>query len=152
MGPAPGYPFHYYYNKVDISEYVRSGQNVIAVHTYYQGLINRVWVSGDDRHGLILDITQDHNIVLSSDETFLCSYHTGFEQMGKYGYDTQFAERYISYMVWPASEDLATKNGALSSAREACVETGALFIKDIMEGMLRDIKIEFPDVKLCEEL
>ncbi|MBR2670633.1 MAG: creatininase [Oscillospiraceae bacterium] len=67
-------------------------------------------------------------------------------------YPDEFAERYISYMVWPASEDLATKNGALSSAREACVETGELFIKDIMEGMLRDIKIEFPDVKLCEEL
>ena len=96
MGPAPGYNFHYYYNKVDISEYVCAGENVIAVHTYYQGLINRVWVSGDDRHGLILDITQDGKTVLSSDESFLYSYHNGFENIGLYGLNTQFAQRYIS--------------------------------------------------------
>ncbi|MDD3767087.1 MAG: family 78 glycoside hydrolase catalytic domain, partial [Eubacteriales bacterium] len=96
QGPAPGYPFHYYYNKVDISDYIKVGQNVIAVHTYYQGLINRVWVSGDDRHGLILDIVQDGKTILSSDESFLYDYHSGFEAIGKYGIDTQFAQKYIS--------------------------------------------------------
>ncbi|MGM9625771.1 MAG: alpha-L-rhamnosidase, partial [Eubacteriales bacterium] len=45
QGPAPGYPFHYYYNDIDIQPYLRTGRNVIAVHTYYQGLYNRVWVS-----------------------------------------------------------------------------------------------------------
>lgn len=96
QGPAPGYPFHYYYNMVDISEYVKAGKNIIAVHTYYQGLINRVWVSGDDRHGLILDIEHDGKVILSSNESFLCAYHEGFEAIGICGYDTQFLERYNS--------------------------------------------------------
>lgn len=96
QGPAPGYPFHYYYNKVEITDYIKNGINVIAVHTYYQGLINRVWVSGDDRHGLILDVEQEGEIILSSDESFLCAYHTGFEEMGIAGCATQFLERYKS--------------------------------------------------------
>ena len=99
QGPAPGYPFHYYYNKADITGYVHKGENTIAVHTYYQGLINRVWVSGDDRHGLILDIEQDGKVILSSDESFLYSYHSGFEAMGTCGYETQFLERYTSGTV-----------------------------------------------------
>lgn len=96
QGPSAGYPFNYYYNEVDISEYVRDGENTIAVHTYYQGLINRVWVSGDDRHGLICDIERDGELLLCSDEDFLCSYHKGFSEIGRFGYDTQFAEKYTS--------------------------------------------------------
>ena len=96
QGPAPGYPFHYYYNKVDITNHIREGSNLIAVHTYYQGLINRVWVSGDDRHGLILDVEQGGEIIVSSDENFRCIVHSGFESMGTAGYDTQFLERYRS--------------------------------------------------------
>lgn len=96
QGPAAAYPFHYYYNKVDISKYLKKGENTVAIHTYYQGLINRVWVSGDDRAGLILDIIAKDKVLLSSDESFKYSYHKGFEQIGKYGYETQFAEKYIS--------------------------------------------------------
>ena len=94
QGPAPGYPFHYYYNKVEIE--LSRGENVIAVHTLYQGLINRVWVSGDDRHGLILDIEQDQRTVVCSDESFLCTYHGGFATMDTVGYRTQFTEKYTS--------------------------------------------------------
>ena len=96
QGPAAGYPFHYYYNEVDITAYLVTGENTIAVHTYYQGLINRVWVSGDDRHGLICDIVREGETLLASDESFLYSYHKGFSAMGKFGYDTQFAECYTS--------------------------------------------------------
>ena len=35
QGPAPGYPFHYYYNTLDITKYLHKGENLIAVHTYY---------------------------------------------------------------------------------------------------------------------
>ena len=96
QGPAAGYPFHYYYNCVDISAYIHDGENTLAVHTYYQGLINRVWVSGDDRHGFICDIEQNGKNILASDASFLYAYHTGFEGMGTFGYATQFAERYTS--------------------------------------------------------
>ena len=96
QGPAPAYPFHYYYNRVDVTDFLKEGKNLIAVHTYYQGMINRVWVSGDNRHGLILDLVQDRNVILSSDESFRCAYHSGFEAMGTVGYETQYMERYRS--------------------------------------------------------
>ncbi|MDR1600058.1 MAG: family 78 glycoside hydrolase catalytic domain [Oscillospiraceae bacterium] len=96
QGPCPGYPFHYYYNAIDVTPYLADGENVIAAHTYYQGLINRVWVSGDNRHGLLLDLVADGGTVLSSDRSFVTHIHTGFSQMGKSGYETQFLERYDS--------------------------------------------------------
>lgn len=94
QGPAAGYPFHYFYNEVDLSDFVRPGENVIAVHTYYQGLVNRVWVSGDRRHGLLLDLCSDGGTVLASDENFLCREHSGFSAAGEVGYATQFMECY----------------------------------------------------------
>ena len=59
QGPAPAYHNCYNYNEIDITPYLCEGENVIAVHTYYQGLINRVWQSGDYRHGLIMDVEID---------------------------------------------------------------------------------------------
>jgi hypothetical protein len=75
---------------------LKPGENLIAVHTYYQGLINRVWVSGDDRHGLLLDLAVNEKIILQSDESFLWQRHSGFSALGKAGYNTQFLEQYDS--------------------------------------------------------
>lgn len=96
QGPTPSYSFHYWYNRIDLSAYVRPGRNTIAVHTYYQGMINRVWVSGDCQHGLLLDIVADGRVVLCSDETFRQHEHTGFRNAGTTGIgnSTQFLERY----------------------------------------------------------
>ena len=47
QGPAPAYHFCYNYNEIDVTDYLCEGENVLAVHTYYQGLINRAWQSGD---------------------------------------------------------------------------------------------------------
>lgn len=94
QGPAPSYPSNYNYNIIDITNFLQEGKNIIAVHTYYQGLINRVWVSGDNQHGLILDVEQEGNIILSSDENFKCTLHSGYEISGIVGYDTQFTENY----------------------------------------------------------
>lgn len=52
QGPAPAYPEKYYYNEIDITPFLQDGRNVLAVHLYYQGLINRVWNSGDGRFGI----------------------------------------------------------------------------------------------------
>lgn len=52
QGPAPSYTDSYYYNEIDITPFLNKGKNVIAVHLYYQGLVNRVWQSGDNRFGL----------------------------------------------------------------------------------------------------
>lgn len=96
QGPAPAYHHCYNYNVIDVSAYLCRGENLIAVHSYYQGLINRVWQSGDFRHGVILDLVIDEEILLCSDQSFLTHRHSGFEAMGTVGYDTQFMERYDS--------------------------------------------------------
>ncbi|MFQ7551398.1 MAG: alpha-L-rhamnosidase N-terminal domain-containing protein [Blautia marasmi] len=51
-GPAPAWPEKYYFNEIDITGYLHPGRNVLAVHLYYQGLVNRVWNSGDGRFAL----------------------------------------------------------------------------------------------------
>ena len=94
MGPASGTVDCTYYNTIDLSPYLLKGVNTIAVHTYYQGLVNRVWVSGDNRHGLWLELEVDGKCILRSDGAFKVARHSGFSSMGVTGYDTQFLECY----------------------------------------------------------
>ena len=96
QGPAPCYHFQYNYNEIDVSEYLTEGENVMAVHTLYQGLINRVWQSGDLRHGLICDLVIDGQTVACSDESFRVATHSAYCEMGTCGYQTQFLEQYDS--------------------------------------------------------
>ena len=96
QGPSPGYPFYYYYNTIDITRYLHPRDNVIAVHTYYQGLYNRVWVSADHRHMLCAALYCDGALTLVTDPTWKYAYHTGYSGTRKFGYDTQFAEDYDS--------------------------------------------------------
>ena len=93
QGPAPCYHTQYNYNVIDVTDYLCEGENLIAVHTLYQGLINRVWQSGDNRHGLIFDLLIDGECVLATDETFLTKPHDGFTETHTVGYDTQFMEK-----------------------------------------------------------
>ena len=85
QGPAPAYHNCYNYNEIDVREYLAAGENTIAVHTYYQGLVNRVWQSGDFRHGLLLDLVIDGEVVASSDESFLTARHTAYSAIGMSG-------------------------------------------------------------------
>ncbi len=96
QGPAPSYIDKYCYNTYDITDLLVSGKNVVAVHTYYQGLINRVWISGDNRHGLIFDLYSDGKLIACSDESVLTHRHSGYSTSGSTGYDTQFMEEYDS--------------------------------------------------------
>ena len=96
QGPAPSYHSNYNYNTIDVSAFLKEGENTVVVHTYYQGLINRVWQSGDFRHGLILDLECDGKNVISSDETFLTVRHSGFKALHTVGYKTQYMEHYDS--------------------------------------------------------
>ncbi len=54
-----GYSFHYYFNEIDVSSFLKPGENTLAFHAYYQGLINRVWVSGDEQHRLMFELDID---------------------------------------------------------------------------------------------
>ncbi|MBR6708992.1 MAG: family 78 glycoside hydrolase catalytic domain, partial [Clostridia bacterium] len=119
QGPTPAYHFQYNYNVLDVSRYLRAGENVIAVHTLYHGLINRVWQSGDGRHGLILDLCIDGKTVIASDESFKTTPHTAYTETGVVGYETQFMERYDARdrqvgFVRPDFDDSAWANASLA--------------------------------------
>lgn len=96
QGPAASYPHCYNYNEVDVTGYLREGENTFAVHTYHQGLVNRVWVSGDRREMFWFDLSLDGERVLVSDESWLCADHTAYSSAGIIGYETQFLEQYDS--------------------------------------------------------
>ena len=84
QGPTPSYHFQYNYNVIDITSYLKEGRNVIAVHTLYQGLINRTWQSGDQRHGLIMDLVVDGEVLAYSDESFKTAVHSGYAETSWY--------------------------------------------------------------------
>ena len=96
QGPPPSYPNHYYFMEIDVTFFLKEGVNTFAVHTYYQGLINRVWVSGDLRSMFWCELYLDGKIALVSDESWLTATHTGYSSCGIIGYETAFAERYDS--------------------------------------------------------
>lgn len=96
QGPAASYPQAYFYNEIDISDYLVNGENVFAIHTYYQGLINRVWVSGDLRQMLWCSLDIDGKEVLCSDESWKCTNHTAYHECGQVGYKTAYLEHYDS--------------------------------------------------------
>jgi alpha-L-rhamnosidase len=92
QGPAPSYHFHYSYNRYDLKNHLKTGENVIAVHVYYQGLVNRVWNSGDYRQGLIAELFTDGGLELCTDETWEYSSAGEFTGGETTGYKTQYLE------------------------------------------------------------
>ncbi|MBQ5771717.1 MAG: VanZ family protein, partial [Clostridia bacterium] len=94
QGPAPGYPSRYYVNRIDVLKYLRSGENVIAIDLYYQGLNNRVWVSGDLRQGFMCELHVDGKVILRSDEHFHYMKSASYVDKAETGYRTQFTEHF----------------------------------------------------------
>lgn len=95
-GAANGYHFHYYYNEMDVSAFLREGENVIAAEVYYPGLVNRVWNSGDLRQGMAADLIADGKILLCTDETWKYTISRAYTSQETIGYQTQFVEDYDS--------------------------------------------------------
>ena len=102
QGPAPGYHFRYSWNETDISSYLEPGVNRLEFEVYYQGLINRVWCSGDLRCGMACDLTVDGKLLLKSGEGFAYYISRRWGKARVFGYDTQFAEEYDASMPEPA--------------------------------------------------
>lgn len=96
QGPPPSYPNAYYYMEVPISGYLKLGDNVIAVHTLYQGLINRVFVSGDNRESLFAELTVNGKTILATDESWKCKISSAYQPLSVIGYDTQYTELFDS--------------------------------------------------------
>ena len=92
QGPAPSYFFAQNYNEYDVSRFLKKGENIIEVLVHYQGLKNRVWVSGDGRVGMIADLFIDGKLFLSSDESWQYQLDESFPESETVGYDTAFLE------------------------------------------------------------
>lgn len=92
QGPAPGYPFRYYYNRYRIGSALREGKNVIAVHVYYQGLVNRVWYSADKRQGLKAAVWQKDGLIAATNGEWKYKRAEEFISGRTTGYDTCFLE------------------------------------------------------------
>ncbi|MFD0670896.1 family 78 glycoside hydrolase catalytic domain [Cohnella sp. GCM10027633] len=101
QGPAQGYPFRYYYNEWELSEYLAAGHNTIAIHVYYQGLLNRAYNSGDLRMGAIAELNTDNGFALFTDATWKFMRAAQFQSSGTVGYDTQFLENIDQRLAIP---------------------------------------------------
>ena len=96
QGPPPSYPDAYYFMELPVGKFLKKGENVIAVHTLYQGLINRVWVSGDNRESLWAELIVDGEVVLATDESWKCKISSAYLPLSVVGYDTQYMELFDS--------------------------------------------------------
>ena len=94
QGPVTGYHFNYYRNRLDISSYLKEGENDITVSVLYSGYITRAFVSGDMRMGMVCDITIDGKTVVVSDESWTCKKDTRYVRSHLVGYNTQMIENY----------------------------------------------------------
>ncbi len=96
QGPAPAYHDRYFYQEYAVA----GGRTVtVALHLYYQGLVNRVWNSGDGRFGLWAELVRDGEAVARCNGSWryqVCSAYSGETT----GYDTQFLEDFDSRR-WP---------------------------------------------------
>lgn len=92
QGPAPAPRGCAYYQEYP----VEGGRAVtLAVHLYYQGLVNRVWNSGDGRLGLWAEFVRDGAAAARCDGLWryqICAAYSGDVT----GYDTQFLEDFDS--------------------------------------------------------
>lgn len=95
-GPTTGYPYAYPFYKIDLTSHIQHGNNIIAIHTYYRGLVNRVCVSGDNRSGLIFRLiitgVDGQKMEIVSDPTWKCLPLDCFITTETTGYKTQFLE------------------------------------------------------------
>lgn len=96
QGVAQGYHFCYYWNEIDITSFLNTGENEIFCDVYYQGLINRVYNSGDRRMGLIAKIYNDNNCLVATDNSWKCTLSKSYTTSHIIGYNTAFAENFDS--------------------------------------------------------
>ena len=130
QGPAPAYHFHYNYNRYDISEIVRKGKNVIAVHVYYQGLINRVWNSGDYRQGMIAEIFANGNMVEATDSTWKYQDIKAYGSGETTGYSTQFLENFDSELFPYGWEEMDFNDSQWGNVLENINDDHKLFLQE----------------------
>ena len=97
QGPEGGYPWAYPFQTVEISTFLQKGVNCLGAHLFYQGLVNRVWCSGDNRSGLAMMLRVTYadgstETIVTDPATWRCLPLTAFGGEETTGYKTQFLE------------------------------------------------------------
>ena len=92
QGPAQSDSQQYYFNRLKVGECLQPGLNVIAVHIYYQGLLNRSYNSADFRQGFIAELGAGETVLVTSDETWKVRQGQDNQPGVTFGYETQFTE------------------------------------------------------------
>lgn len=109
QGPASGYYFHYNWNRVDVTDHLRDGENKVELEVYYQGLINHVWNSGDLRMGFAFSLYGEKNgvstLITEADEAWMYAISRAYLPSHTVGYDTQFMENFDTRLAVPAPEE-----------------------------------------------
>ncbi len=76
QGPEGGYPWAHPFQTLEVSAFLQEGLNCLGAHVFYQGLVNRVWCSGDNRSGfaLVLRVTYEDGTTetVATDESWRC--------------------------------------------------------------------------------
>ncbi|MFO7976824.1 MAG: family 78 glycoside hydrolase catalytic domain [Candidatus Hydrogenedentota bacterium] len=137
QGPAPAYPFAHPYYKLDVTDALKAGQNTLAAHVYYQGLLNRVWNSADNRSGFMMALTVNYpdgsSQTFVSDESWKLHTLTAFPTGRTIGYETQFAED-IDMRAMPVGWR-ETGFGDTSWGSPLCERQDHVFVEQITEPL-----------------
>lgn len=118
QGPGAGYAEKYYYNTADITDYIKDGENVIAVHIYYHGHINRVVNSGDNRQGLISDVFCNGEFYFGTDNSWKYTYAKEYVPGHLTGYETQYMENIDFNLAQPGWNNIGFDDSEYISAAE----------------------------------
>lgn len=97
QGPEGGYPWAHPFQTLEISAFLREGVNCLGVHLFYQGLINRVWCSGDNRSGFAAELRITYadgssKTIATDPASWPCLPLIAFTGEETIGYKTQFLE------------------------------------------------------------
>lgn len=104
QGPAPGIPEEYYYNEYFLNpdDVSCNDFHLLGLHLYYQGVINRVWNSGDGRFAMAVSLTLIDKVG-ETEVPVKWSYKVSDAFSGDtVGYDTQYLEN-IDLRKWDPS-------------------------------------------------
>ncbi|RXZ82487.1 alpha-L-rhamnosidase [Paenibacillaceae bacterium] len=128
QGPAQSDADHYYYNRLEVGAYLQPGNNVIAVHVYYQGLLNRAYNSADYRQGLIAELMAGERVIAKSDSAWKAKRGADNLPGVVFGYETQFTEHIDARQEERGWRELAFDDTSWPAAW-ICEETDYTFIE-----------------------
>jgi alpha-L-rhamnosidase len=140
QGPATAYYFHYHYNRFDITPFLKKGKNIIAVHVYYMGLINRAFNSGDYRQGLIAEVVTEDRVVLTTDSAWKYKVTKAFGNGHVIGARTQFAENIDMRLMEKGWKETGFDDSKWVNAFESITDDHKLFMQPTPPLKVYEIK------------